>query len=833
MSHTIRLVNYSWSRTALNELSLIAGFRAVVGAKLLNTVLNTACCAAVLFISVFISSGVSATSAATLYKNKSTNGMASWCMDPTFGMPVHHMYPPTAKHQVAHWIWLGIASGNQQFNTRKLFFITKLPKDASISISADDAFTLFINGHRVARTFPVEQGWSHAINDNVTRYLHVGRNILAVSAVNSGGAAGALVDLRCDGNTIVVSNSGWKATLSEDPPKSWLNADFDDSHWSYATDEGEVGKGVWGGAIQDWPNQLADEWYMAHLTINPVSEESLGSDPVDSRSGSFLKYLRPVGGVDTNTRFRTSVTTRALFDFGRELSGRVEVAGTSDGVVEIHTGETRESCLRLLKDPNLRRIDNSGPWTLNLSEKSVQRTPYTAFRYALVTVVGAKPLTLTKLDCDFKYYPVTYRGTFACSDPLLTRIWYTGAYTAHLCMQEDIWDAPKRDRGLWIGDLQVTGQTINDVFADKFLMEKTIAGGRANAQGGRGMNDAPMSDVNSIPGYSAAWFGVLADFYRHSGDLPFLRSQHEAIVSLLLFQKTEFDSHKLFVNPLKEWDFCDWAPNYVKDTKETLETTDLFDIYGVRQAVFLLHELGDTKNETLYTAWANDLSIAARNRFADKATGIYGDSVQENTMAVYSGVASKYQCKQIYNHILKAGTPAWKVPSGADLSGSEVISPYYGSFLLRAYAELHENQAGMDFLRRYWGDMLQRKGTTWWECFDPSFSHSMDDVLSKMPYLSMCHGWSSGPTSYLTECVLGVQPNSGGYDTVVISPHLGDLTWVAGNVPTPHGVIRVRVTKHNFRLVCTLSVPKGVHATVTIGKHTYQISHSGTFVLQG
>ena len=71
---------------------------------------------------------------------------------------------------------------------------------------------------------------------------------------------------------------------------------------------------------------------------------------------------------------------------------------------------------------------------------------------------------LDRLRLDFKYYPVKYRGAFACSDPLLTKIWYTGAYTAHLCMQEQIWDGPKRDRRLWMGDLQISGQTINNVF---------------------------------------------------------------------------------------------------------------------------------------------------------------------------------------------------------------------------------------------------------------------------------------------------------------------------------------------------------------------------------
>jgi hypothetical protein len=37
--------------------------------------------------------------------------------------------------------------------------------------------------------------------------------------------------------------------------------------------------------------------------------------------------------------------------------------------------------------------------------------------------------------------PVNYRGSFSASDPELTRIWYTGAYTVKLCLQKDYFGA--------------------------------------------------------------------------------------------------------------------------------------------------------------------------------------------------------------------------------------------------------------------------------------------------------------------------------------------------------------------------------------------------------
>jgi len=57
---------------------------------------------------------------------------------------------------------------------------------------------------------------------------------------------------------------------------------------------------------------------------------------------------------------------------------------------------------------------------------------------------------------------------------------------------------------------------------------------------------------------------------------------------------------------------------------------------------------------------------------------------------------------------------------------------------------------------------------------------------------SLCHGWAAGPTAWLSEYVLGVRPLAPGYRRVVVTPHLGDLDFAEGAVPTPYGEITVR-----------------------------------------
>ena len=141
---------------------------------------------------------------------------------------------------------------------------------------------------------------------------------------------------------------------------------------------------------------------------------------------------------------------------------------------------------------------------------------------------------------DHIYYPVEYAGSFESSDALLNRIWEVGAYTAHLCMQDGVWDASKRDRGRWMGDTDVSGRVIEDVFGEKPLMEDTLD---------RLMGPEPVNQhVNGIPGYSAFWFTGVADFYRHTGDKAFLEHEHQRMVELLAFVDKEFDERNVYAN---------------------------------------------------------------------------------------------------------------------------------------------------------------------------------------------------------------------------------------------------------------------------------------------
>jgi hypothetical protein len=144
------------------------------------------------------------------------------------------------------------------------------------------------------------------------------------------------------------------------------------------------------------------------------------------------------------------------------------------------------------------------------------------------------------------------------------------------------------------------------------------------------------------------------------------------------------------------------------------------------------------------------------------------------------------------------------------VGGSKGVSTFYGYYVLQALAAARATDTALDFISQYWGAMLDLGATTFWEDFDLAWLENAARIDELVPpgkkdvhggygaycYIgfrhSLCHGWASGPTAWLSENVLGITPLEPGFRRVRVAPQLGRLAWAEGAYPTPHGPIRVR-----------------------------------------
>jgi hypothetical protein len=66
---------------------------------------------------------------------------------------------------------------------------------------------------------------------------------------------------------------------------------------------------------------------------------------------------------------------------------------------------------------------------------------------------------------------------------------------------------------------------------------------------------------------------------------------------------------------------------------------------------------------------------------------------------------------------------------------------------------------------------------------------------------------------------------------VDIAPQLGDLTWAEGDVPTPNGLIHVRVDRRGDSVTAAVALPAHVSATISLGGKSLKADKAGNYHL--
>jgi len=667
---------------------------------------------------------------------------------------------------------------------RRTFDLEKRPQKATLYVAGPRSAKVWVNGTLVADLHC--EGSHHmgfrVMSAEIDGALHSGQNLIAIEAVRGYGShhhtnalktawlnSGEVLAVKIiaeekgtDGPPLVISDGVWKSTLNA--TAGWEQPQFVDAKWPQVVSVGGIESSLdffqWNAdaGMFAWPGYLGESPYMANYRLNPVTSEQ--------RKGGLL------------------------LDFGRELNGRIVLAAGSHALrASVRYGE---SMGELLMAPYLGDVDLMAP------AQAEARGPKSGFRYALVSF-SEDPEDAT-VFAEGIYYPAAQVGNFTSSDARLNKIWEMAAYTAHLVMQDSILDGIKRDRGRWIGDDEVTDRVVADVYGDGRLVKAALEDA---------IGREPVTEhVNGLPGYSAWWVVSEADYIERWGNMDQLAGVKERMLELLALMDRELDHRSVYIAAGGEKPFVDWAEGLASDSPEARRAVHFEYLLAFRRAAWLLHLAGDEADAAKYLARANLMTQAARTYLKDE-NGAYGDRWQTNSIAVLAGAVETGAERQAVWRVLQR-TVSGRKPD-------DVITPYYGSFLLSAMAELGHRREALDWMRAYWGGMLDAGATSFWEAWDPAWgkgdSHAQLEADGKVGYnASLAHGWSSGPVAWLMEEVLGVKTVEPGARRVQIRPELAGMDWVRGALATPLGAVGVAAQGKQVVIV----IPPGMTADVVL-----------------
>ncbi|MDH6342408.1 alpha-L-rhamnosidase [Parabacteroides sp. PFB2-12] len=496
-------------------------------------------------------------------------------------------------------------------------------------------------------------------------------------------------------------------------------------------------------------------------------------------------------------------TASILLDYGKEIHGGLQlVMGSSSrrepSLVRIRFGESVGECNSQTHNADWRvgySTDDHAKRdiTMEIPRDGLIEIGNTGFRFVRIDLLQRNTtIRLKEARAILRYRDIPYLGSFRSNDERLNQIWLTGAYTVHLNMQEHLWDGIKRDRVIWLGDMHPEVMSILSVFGDNEIIPQSLDLVREQFPLPRWMN--------GMSAYSLWYLIIHNEWFKYSGDMGLLMNHKDYILGLIdqINERVDEEGNE----ELSPNRFLDWpsSPN-----EEGVEA-------GYR--ALIVWAMQDA---------ANLCKILKEPAYAEKATACMNRMNRR--------VKDHNNLKQAASLMAIAGIldPAKACDEVVSVGGAKGFSTFYGYYMLQAQALAGQYDEALRVIRQYWGGMLDMGATTFWEDFNLEWMENAARLDELTPpgkkdihgdfgaYCypgfrhSFCHGWASGPTAWLTEHVLGVKVIEPGCKVLKITPNLGDLEWVEGTFPTPHGVVKIKHTKKADGTISSkIEAPRGV-----------------------
>jgi alpha-L-rhamnosidase len=511
--------------------------------------------------------------------------------------------------------------------------------------------------------------------------------------------------------------------------------------------------------------------------------------PSDNLQTYLLKPLdtfteTPASFSTTHIPSQTIITVQGVgsmrFDFGVECAAWLEFDSPDlAGAVEMSISEYDEPAIvntgpaHQFKTLPPRRYGNT--YRLEMNSEL-----YEGVRFGWIHVRSfdrAWKITAVRAVCQVK--PTNYLGSFSCSDPMLTRIWYTGAYSVKANLCKDYFGALLMDRGdriSWTGDAHPAQAAALVAFGDWESIRKNL--------------ERSATTNNGIESYSLYWVLSLADYVQHTGDLSTLRKHADLAINLLNHAAAIYDNPTI---TFYGWDERLGAGFEAPDCFETKSAYRMLFLHASLEFAAVLAAIGRTAE-----------SNACRQRALHKMQQLRSTPQWYEPFGIHA-----------LSDALNTGltTPEENAAIFAQAFTNRLnrlsFSPFNQYFILQAMSQMNRYDEAITTLLDDWGGQILYGGTTFFETYTPSWNRCLAQngavPNGQSGYTSLGHAGGAGVTAWLTREILGIKPSAAGFSHITIAPHLcATLSSVAGTVPTPLGPVSFAFDQHLGRGSATI-----------------------------
>ncbi|KAF2760243.1 Six-hairpin glycosidase [Pseudovirgaria hyperparasitica] len=432
------------------------------------------------------------------------------------------------------------------------------------------------------------------------------------------------------------------------------------------------------------------------------------------------------------------------------------------------------------------------------------------FRYLTIFLKTdqSSKVTITNITLEISFQPTwsslrAYQGYFHSNDDQLNKIWYSGAYTLQsnsvppntgrtVPFVKNTWsntgllspgdtvivDGAKRDRAVWPGDMGIavpsTFVSVGDMTSVKNALQ--VMYDYQNPDGSFPEAGPPLLQQDSDTYHMWTLIGTY-NYVLYTDDMEFLERHWVGYLHAMEYVYSLVTPAGL----LNVTGIRDWAREAQGGNNTEANIILYHTLQTASQLATWINDATDLSTE--YTVRALALRTAINANCFDDNHGLFRDNAtattlypqDANSMAILFNATTLSRASSISKNLLANWTPIGALAPELP----HTISPFISSFEIQAHFAIGETLRGLDLIRRCWG----------WYLANPNGTQYNRGYVNPS-YTSHAHGWSSGPTSALTEYVLGLRVQDRAGRRWSFRPQFGDLEWVEGGFGTRLGRFR-------------------------------------------
>jgi hypothetical protein len=454
-----------------------------------------------------------------------------------------------------------------------------------------------------------------------------------------------------------------------------------------------------------WPAPKADDG----LEIYLLKVKAVSSDAAASFENlSSMTTEHPAVTVKGTGSIR--------MDFGQENAAWLEFDSPDlSGNVEMSISEYNEPC-RTNWEPNRNWVKTLKPIKYgNTYRLELNKELYEGVRFGWIHVrsfTSPWHITGVRLVCQVK--PTNYNGSFSCSDPMLTKVWYACAYGVKINFNKDYFGAILIDRGdrfSWTGDAHPIQAASMVAFGNYDGVKKNL--------------EFTAAKGDFCPSYALYFVLSLVDYFNYTGDTA-------TVEALLKSATSRLD--RVYANPGQSVVYYGWDDRLGAGTEnangaESKNALKMLSIRAWSEFAGVMKRVGRNDLHARYDGYARE-KMAETRASPDWYTpfGLHAAADAINT-----------------DLLLPAERHALFEQQFCDRVNRVSFSPFNQYFVIQDMSRLKKYDEAFTSARDLWGGQIRYGGTTSFETFRPSWVDALgaNDAIpnNQCGYTSLCHPW--------------------------------------------------------------------------------------------